>query len=180
MKLGNAHNRGFAATSLLALLICVAVGALSFYALLKMIPTNTAILVPWAMVAILLLPLTFNYQVITKLQEVRDLSGINRAEKRRLQYIVADRITILRLIILLIVIYALLMGLGLMLFGADATKYNWVIPAMGGAFGFSLYSVALALNYSNEVAAFKTKILDKEQSKEKQKAALERLADKTQ
>jgi phosphate/sulfate permease len=175
-----AHNSGTAAISLLALLLCVAVGALSFYGLLKMIPSNTTLLVPWAMIAVLLLPLTFNYQVLTKLHDVRDISGINREEKRRLQNIVAEKIAILRIIILLIVLSAALMGLGLMLFGSDPIKFSWVIPVMGGAFAFSLFSISLALNYSNEVAAFKTKVLDKEKKKENQKAALERLANKTQ
>jgi hypothetical protein len=178
--MGNTHSRGSAPTKFLALLIYVIIGFLCFLTLADMIPAGVKPVIPWAMIAILLLPITFNFQALSKLRDVRNISGINREEKKRLKYLVEGKVSKVRFIIFSLIILGILMGAGLFLFAQDPIRYKMIIPAIGGLFGYALFSVHLALSYLGECSAFETKVLDKEKSKANQKAALDRLAGKPQ
>ena len=68
------QQAGWTKFGLLGVIISAFIGALAFFCILSLLPQGVIIAAPWLLITLFLLPLTYCYQVMTKVTEIKERS----------------------------------------------------------------------------------------------------------
>ena len=79
---------GWTTFGVIGVIVSAVIGAFGFEVLLRLIPSNTSMVVPWAIVSLFVLPLTLCVQLVLKLWDLKGQDDISREERRRLKSII--------------------------------------------------------------------------------------------
>jgi hypothetical protein len=171
-------QKGWTLWGALFLIIAAVSGSLAFTALLLVIPEGKTVIVPWAMVSIFLLPITFSVQLFFKLTELKDQKELSRDERRRLATIVDEKLRQIKISILFYIVSALFIACSFMLADSNHALFNSALIIAGGLLGITLASVGLIFSETQSVTDFKSKIQNRETERKRQRATLKRLKSK--
>lgn len=166
---------GWTTFGVIGVMIAAAIGFISFEGLLNLIPSNYKITVPWVLVSLFLLPLTFCIQLLLKLWELREQDDISREERRRLKPLINGKTRQFFIAIIYYVLSAVIVVAFFFFTENNVELFRTVIKIAGGLLGISLFSIFLIFSEMNEISSFKADLKERVASKKRQKAALKRL-----
>jgi hypothetical protein len=86
-------QHGWTKFGVIGVVLSAFVGTLGFEMLLRLIPNDANIVVPWAIVSLFILPLTLSVQLVLKLWDLKEQDDISRNERRRLKSIINKKLT---------------------------------------------------------------------------------------
>jgi amino acid transporter len=135
---------------------------------------------PIALMAIFALPTTLSISLISGLNSIKKLKGLNREEKRRIDTIANGKI---RRQIFLIATYLLVsVAIGLLFFVAAlpvvAPFLKQVLAVIGAAIAFAIMCSIFSIMDTSELANFEAKITNRSTERKAKQALLKRLATK--
>ncbi|QBB72419.1 hypothetical protein ELE36_19735 [Pseudolysobacter antarcticus] len=115
----------------------------------------------WTFCVIQIAPITALGILFGKLTDIRDIDGLTRTERRRLESLVNSKIRQLIFLIAFHVVAGLILALALYgaSFGRPAVAYAFTLA--GALIGLSVYFTVSAYVDVKHIAAFKTKIADR-------------------
>ncbi|MCK9605297.1 MAG: hypothetical protein M0R33_02480 [Methylomonas sp.] len=168
-------NNGWTKLGVIGILFSAIIGAYGFEILLDIIPNNTSIAIPWAIVSLFLLPLTLCVQLILKLWDLKELSDITRDERRRLKAIIRGKTRQFFIAICYYVLSACIVVTLYVFLSSDVGLFKAVIKITGMLLGISMFSILLILLEMKEISDFNAKLKERALAKKRQKSALKRL-----
>jgi MFS family permease len=174
MKLTHSQ-RGWTMFGVIGVIASAILGAFGFEVLLRLIPQDVQIAVPWVIVSLFLLPFTLCIQLVLKLWELKEQDDISREERRRLNSIIDGKTRQFFIAIIYYVLSAVIVVVLFIFLANDTELFKMAIKITCALLGISIFSVYLILLEMKEISYFKAKIVERARSKEKQKSALKRL-----
>lgn len=171
-----AHSQsGWTTFGVIGVIVSAAIGAFGFEILLRLIPSGAIVAVPWAIVSLFILPLSFCVQLVLKLWDLKDQENISREERRRLKSIINGKTWRFFGAIIYYVLSAFII-VTLFFFSANNAEFFRIVTLITGALlSVSMFSIYLIMLEMKEISDFKTKLTERAISKKKQKSALKRL-----
>lgn len=163
---------------LISIVVCAIcgflLGQLSVY-----IPLDKPVM-PIALMATFALPTTLSISLISSLNSIKKLKGLNREEKRRIESIANRKI---KRQVFLIAIYLLVsVTIGLLFFVAAlpviAPYLKYVLAAIGSSIAFAIMCSIFSILDTSELANFEAKITNRSTERKAKQALLKRLATK--
>lgn len=171
----NVCQKGSALVGFFVVIASMAIGAFIFRSAFSFI-SDGQIIIPWALVSIVLLPVTMAIQLIPKLIELKEQKSLTNSERRRLNIIVEEKIWQARLSIYYNFTSAIVFAGFFSFTPKDHPLFGLGIMIIGSLLGASIASIWLVERESKELFEFKAKLAIRLQAKENQKSALKRLS----
>jgi predicted Abi (CAAX) family protease len=169
------YEQGWTGYGILGTILSAAIGVLGFSGLMRLIPAEASVATPWVLVSLFILPLTYCVQLLFKVFDLKELTGLSKNEKRRLKPIINGKTRQLFITIIYYVLSAILV-VTLLFFSSDNQELiKPIIVLIGGLLGISIFSMALVFIEMKEVTDFKAKIKQRADDKKNQRSALKRL-----
>ncbi len=166
---------GWTLAAVLGVIASAAIGAYCFDFLLKLVPNDVQITVPWVLITLFILPLTFAVQLLIKTWEINDEENLSRDEKRRLKVIVDEKIRQIWMAIIYYVLGAVVVAALFVFSSADQNLFRVTIQLTGGLLAISVFSVFLILSETHKLSKFRTKLKARADERKRQRAALKRM-----
>lgn len=148
-------TRAFGALSACLLFGAVAAGVIW----LAGVPASAGPL--WALCAIQAVPASALGVLFAKLTDVRDVDGLSRNERRRLEYVIAGKTHQIAWLIGLLIAGSLALALGLYAASYRPHILLWVYAGAGGLIGLSIFFTVASYLDVRHIASFKTKVSDR-------------------
>jgi len=175
MRIFGKNQDGWTGFGILGAILSSVIGALSFAGLMRLIPAEASVATPWVLVSLFILPLTYCVQLLFKIFDLKELSGLSKNEKRRLNPIINGKTRQLFIAIIYYVLSAVLV-VTLLFFSSDNQELvKYIIVFIGGLLGVSIFSMALIFMEMKELTDFKATIKQRSDDKKNQRASLKRL-----
>ncbi|MCK9394186.1 MAG: hypothetical protein M0Q44_01170 [Methylobacter sp.] len=168
-------QKGWTTFGVIGVIASAAIGAFCFEILFRLIPVDATVVAPWAIVSLFLLPLSFCVQLILKLWDLKEQTNISREERRRLKLIIDEKTRRFFGAVFYYVLSAFIIVTLFFFLSNNAELFRIVIKITGGLLSISLFSIYLIMLEMKEIADFKAKLIERADSKKRQKLALKRL-----
>jgi len=137
---------------------------------------SESVLIPLGMVGILIIPITYCSQAISKTNELKENTTLSSSELFRLDYIVNGRVRRLFLWLVFYVFAAVMLIIMNYLSSSDIKYIKLGILITGGCFGVSLLSVILIHKTTVEVSNFKAQLIQRDAKKKRKQDMLKELS----
>ncbi|MDI1277609.1 hypothetical protein [Methylobacter sp.] len=168
-------QQGWTSFGVIGVMVSAVIGIFGFEILLRLIPSNVSIVVPWAIVSLFVIPFTLCVQLILKLWDLKELDDISREERRRLKSIIDGKTRQFFIAIIYYVSSAVIVVTLYVFLANDVELFRIAIKVTGVLLGISMFSIYLILLEMKELSDFKAKLIERAISKKRQKSALKRL-----
>ncbi|WP_417522271.1 hypothetical protein [Marinobacter sp.] len=130
--------------------------------------------VPWYIVTAMLIPMGMAVTFWLKLNDLQaDCDGLNREERRRLGYIVEEKLRQVQVGMAFYIVSALFALFLIMIGNNSPAVLSWAIPTLGGLLAISLSSIGFLLAQLREVSQFLVTLKDRLRAR-KSKAKLKK------
>ncbi|KFK98140.1 hypothetical protein [Serratia sp. Ag1] len=148
-------------------------GALFYFLTFKV---SESVLIPLGMVGILIIPITYCSQAISKTNELKENTTLSDSELPRLDYTVDRRVKRLFLWLVFYVFSATMLIIMNYLSSSDIKYVKTGVLITGGCFGLSLLSVILIHKTIIEVSNFKAQLVQRDAKKKRKQDMLKDLS----
>ncbi|MFT6331217.1 MAG: putative membrane protein [Bermanella sp.] len=177
--MGKHQQAGWTLYGAIGMIVFAGIGAFSFEFLLRFVLNDSTLASPWVLISVFLGPLTFCVQLFLKVLDLREQEGLNRDEKRRLEFIINGKIRQIYAAIAFYLVSASIVGALFTFMTFDINLFKYSVIICGALLGMSIFSTYLIFNEINDLAKFKAKLKDRSTAAKNKAAAIERLSKKT-
>lgn len=171
-------QQGSAATSYIWLVLSAVVGSGLFLLLLCASGGTLPKAVPYAFGTWLVAPVAGCTVLLSKLFDLKEQSGLNRDEQRRLKNILDVKIGRVITAIILMTVSGITLISSFYFLSEHPVWFRRVLIATGALAGLSVYALVWSFLVTNEITSFRANLKTREETKKKQRAALKHLKKK--
>lgn len=162
-------------THLFGMALSALAGFYLFSFALGFVNEDTVLIAPWALVAIMQLPLSYCIQAIFKINEAPDHNSLSPSEHRRLDPKIKFKRRIMVLLLGFYVFSTIFVVLGFVGSSGDQIRLFWVLRASGALLMVSIYTSIFVHGMMAELQAFKADLNRRDFERKERESFIDKL-----